>query len=55
MAGDEIPARSSAPRMIGDAAGFGHVQSPTRSLLGSSKIQSIPAITANHPDAQLIP
>ena len=41
------------PRMIGDAAGFGHVQCDSI-LMGSAKIQSIPAITANHPDAQLI-
>lgn len=41
------------PRMIGDAAGFGHVQCDSI-LMGDSKIQSIPAITANHPDAQLI-
>ena len=41
------------PRMIGDAAGFGHVQCDSIQK-GSSKIQSIPAITANHPDAQLI-
>ena len=41
------------PRMIGDAAGFGHVQCDSI-LMGNSKIQSIPAITANHPDAQLI-
>ena len=41
------------PRMIGDAAGFGHVQCDSI-LMGQAKIQSIPAITANHPDAQLI-
>lgn len=41
------------PRMIGDAAGFGHVQCDSI-LMGKAKIQSIPAITANHPDAQLI-
>ena len=41
------------PRMIGDAAGFGHVQCDSI-LMGEAKIQSIPAITANHPDAQLI-
>ena len=41
------------PRMIGDAAGFGHVQCDSI-LMGNSKIQSIPAITANHPDAQLV-
>ena len=41
------------PRMIGDAAGFGHVQCDSI-LMGKAKIQSIPAITANHPDAQLV-
>lgn len=41
------------PRMIGDAAGFGHVQCDSI-LMGKAKIQSIPALTANHPDAQLI-
>lgn len=41
------------PRMIGDDAGFGHVQCDSI-LMGNAKIQSIPAITANHPDAQLI-
>ena len=41
------------PRMIGDAAGFGHVQCDSI-LMGQAKIQSIPAITANDPDAQLI-
>lgn len=41
------------PRMIGDAAGFGHVQCDSI-LMGKAKIQSIPAITANNPDAQLI-
>ena len=41
------------PRMIGDAAGFGHVQCDSI-LMGEAKILSIPAITANHPDAQLI-
>lgn len=41
------------PRMIGDAAGFGHVQCDSI-LMGDAKIKSIPAITANHPDAQLI-
>ena len=41
------------PRMIGDAAGFGHVQCDSI-IMGDAKIQSIPAITANHPDAQLI-
>ena len=41
------------PRMIGDAAGFGHVQCDSI-LMGKAKIQSIPALTANHPDAKLI-
>ncbi len=41
------------PRMIGDAAGFGHVQCDSI-LMDKSKIQSIPAVIANHPDAQLI-
>lgn len=41
------------PRMIGDAAGFGHVQCDSI-LMDQSKIQSIPAVIANHPDAQLI-
>ena len=41
------------PRMIGDAEGFGHVQCDSI-LMGQAKIQSIPAIIANHPDAQLV-
>ena len=41
------------PRMIGDDAGFGHVQCDSI-LMGRAKIQSIPAIIANHPDAQLV-
>ncbi|MCF0122494.1 MAG: SufD family Fe-S cluster assembly protein [Ruminiclostridium sp.] len=41
------------PRMIGDDAGFGHVQCDSI-LMGEAKIQSIPAIIANHPDAQLV-
>ena len=41
------------PRMIGDAAGFGHVQCDSI-LMGKAKTQPIPALTANHPDAQLI-
>ena len=41
------------PRMIGDGAGFGHVQCDSI-LMGKAKIQSIPAIIANHPDAQLV-
>ncbi len=41
------------PRMIGDDEGFGHVQCDSI-LMGQAKIQSIPAIIANHPDAQLV-
>lgn len=41
------------PRMIGDSAGFGHVQCDSI-LMDDAKIQSIPAIIANHPDAQLV-
>ncbi len=41
------------PRMIGEARCFGHVQCDSI-LMGSAKIRSIPAITANHTDAQLI-
>ena len=41
------------PRMIGDAESFGHVQCDSI-LMGQAKIQSIPAIIANHPDAQLV-
>lgn len=41
------------PRMIGDAPGFGHVQCDAI-LMGQAKIQSIPAIVANDPDAQLV-
>ncbi len=41
------------PRMIGDAPGFGHVQCDAI-LMGRAKIQSIPAIVANDPDAQLV-
>ncbi len=41
------------PRMIGEAKCFGHVQCDSI-IMGSAKIKSIPAITANSPDAQLI-
>ena len=41
------------PRMIGDAPGFGHVQCDAI-LMGRAKIQSIPAIVATDPDAQLV-
>lgn len=41
------------PRMVGDAPGFGHVQCDSI-LMDKAKIQSIPAIVANNPDAQLI-
>ena len=41
------------PRMIGEAESFGHVQCDSI-LMGQAKIQSIPAIIANHPDAQLV-
>ncbi|NCB62089.1 MAG: SufD family Fe-S cluster assembly protein [Clostridia bacterium] len=41
------------PRMIGQAPCFGHVQCDAI-LMGSAKIRAIPAITANHTDAQLI-
>ena len=41
------------PRMIGDAAGFGHVQCDSI-IMGDARISSIPAIVANHVDAQLI-
>ena len=41
------------PRMIGDAESFGHVQCDSI-LMGQAKIQSIPAIIANPPDAQLV-
>ena len=41
------------PRMIGDAPGFGHVQCDSI-IMGKSRIESIPALTANNPDAQLI-
>ncbi len=41
------------PRMVGDAKCFGHVQCDAI-LMGNAKIKAIPAITANHTDAQLI-
>ena len=41
------------PRMIGNASCFGHVQCDSI-LMGNAKIKSIPAIIAEHPDAQLI-
>jgi len=41
------------PRMIGNAPCFGHVQCDSI-LMGSAKIKSIPAIVAEHPDAQLV-
>ena len=41
------------PRMIGEAKCFGHVQCDSI-IMDDAKIKSIPAITANCPDAQLI-
>ena len=41
------------PRMIGNAKCFGHVQCDSI-LMGEAKIKSIPAIIAEHPDAQLV-
>ena len=41
------------PRMTGNASCFGHVQCDSI-LMGTAKIKSIPAIIAEHPDAQLI-
>ena len=41
------------PRMVGNAACFGHVQCDSI-IMGDAKIQSIPAIVANCPEAQLI-
>lgn len=41
------------PRMIGEARCFGHVQCDSI-IMGQARIQSIPAITANSPDAQLV-
>ena len=41
------------PRMTGNAKCFGHVQCDSI-IMGEAKIKSIPAITAESPDAQLI-
>ena len=41
------------PRMTGNAACFGHVQCDSI-IMGGAKIKSIPAIAANHVDAQLV-
>ena len=41
------------PRMVGQAAVFGHVQCDSI-LMGEGKIRSIPAIDAQHPEAQLV-
>lgn len=41
------------PRMTGEAKCFGHVQCDSI-IMGQAKIKSIPAIAAEHPDAQLI-
>ena len=41
------------PRMIGDAAGFGHVQCDSI-IMDDAHIESIPAIVANSTEAQLI-
>ncbi len=41
------------PRMVGNAACFGHVQCDSI-IMGEAKIKSIPAITANCTEAQLI-
>ena len=41
------------PVVIGNAQCFGHVQCDSI-LMGNAKISSVPAITANSPDAQLI-
>ncbi len=41
------------PNMEGNARCFGHVQCDTI-IMGSAKVASIPAITANHVDAQLV-
>ena len=41
------------PKMVGNAACFGHVQCDSI-IMGQAHIESIPAITANCPDAQLI-
>ena len=41
------------PNVTGNARCFGHVQCDTI-IMGNARVQSIPAITANHVDAQLI-
>ena len=41
------------PRMTGNAKCFGHVQCDSI-IMGDAKISSIPAISANHVDAQLV-
>ena len=41
------------PKMVGNAACFGHVQCDSI-IMGEAKIESIPAITANSTEAQLI-
>lgn len=41
------------PRMVGEAECFGHVQCDAI-IMDHAKIKAIPAITANHTDAQLI-
>ena len=41
------------PVMVGNAKCFGHVQCDSI-IMGSAKIESVPAITANSTDAQLI-
>ena len=41
------------PVMVGNSQCFGHVQCDSI-IMGQAHIESIPAITANHPDAQLI-
>jgi Fe-S cluster assembly scaffold protein SufB len=41
------------PRMVGNASCFGHVQCDSI-IMGNAKIRSIPEISANSPDAQLV-
>ena len=41
------------PKVTGNAKCFGHVQCDSI-IMGAAHIQSVPAITANCPDAQLI-
>ena len=41
------------PRMTGNTACFGHVQCDSI-IMGEARIKSIPAIVANHVDAQLV-